>query len=68
MNNRNASQNHASWRTRSGRLASAALLAGALLMPGYGIQALATECPAVTAADDKGITGKYAYQFELSEF
>lgn len=29
---------------------------------------LAADCPAITAADDKGITGEFPLQFELAEF
>jgi peptide/nickel transport system substrate-binding protein len=67
MNNRTTLLNRVSWRTRMGVLVSAALLSCALPMGGGG-QVMAAECPAVTVADDKGITGAYPYQFEIAEF
>ncbi len=48
-------------------LASTAI--GALMLATAGTQpALAADCPAITVAEDKGISGKFPQQFELSEF
>lgn len=44
-----------------------ALLAGAAMLT-LSSTAFGADCPAVTAADDQGITGNYPYQFELAEF
>ncbi len=46
-------------------LAGLALLA---LQAGTAADALAAACPAVTVAEDMGISGKYPQQFELAEF
>ncbi|MCP5149271.1 MAG: ABC transporter substrate-binding protein [Ectothiorhodospiraceae bacterium] len=51
--------------TTNRRLAAALLSAGALSLPGL---AQAADCPAVTAADNKGISGTFPNQFDLAEF
>ncbi len=43
-------------------------LALMLLSGGLATEAKAASCPAVTVADDMGITGDYPQQFELAEF
>ena len=45
-----------------------AVLALAMLQVGTVPEALAAGCPAVTVANDMGISGKYPQQFELGEF
>ncbi len=51
-------------------LGGASLFALAISMGLTGLvtPASASDCPAITVADDKGISGKYPQQFELSEF
>ena len=43
-------------------------LALVMLQAGTATEALAAPCPAITVADDMGITGKYPQQFDLAEF
>ncbi len=43
-------------------------LALMMLQAGTATEALAAPCPAVTVADDMGITGRYPQQFDLAEF
>ncbi|MCZ6773760.1 MAG: ABC transporter substrate-binding protein, partial [Proteobacteria bacterium] len=39
-----------------------------MVQAGTAVDAQAAACPAVTVANDMGVTGKYPQQFELAEF
>lgn len=50
------------------KLQSYAWVSGVALAALAAGSAFAADCPAITVADNQGLTGEYPYQFELSEF